>query len=267
MAEKMTTLCKKLFGWTTKKKSYIRFYSVYPGVIDLFPITKSAVLDRKFLNRELYPDHMLATSNCPGLKKLVSTGFIIPAPADFEITTNGDNISMNWREPIVFDKGIIGTESYIATHPSQQTLPLIDNTTTLATTIKVETPWRVDASNDIVFLQLPVAYNDEHRFVAATGILDPIFSHTLNVPLFWKNLNGTTLIKAGTPLCQLIPVPRKYLNLAEYDITIENADELDMQRERAYNYAANCVILEKDTLSSRLHRVSKILKKFKRRTS
>jgi hypothetical protein len=84
--------------------------------------------------------------------------------------------------------------------------------------------------------------------------------------MFWKQLNGTTLVKAGTPLCQLIPVLRKNLNLNEYDISINNADENDMNRERAYNFAANCIILEKDSLSARLHRASKILKKFKRRT-
>ena len=260
----MTTLCKKLFGRFSKKKPYIRFYSVYPGVIDLFPIIKSSTVDRKFLNRNLYPSDMLATSNCPGLKKIISAGFIIPAPADFEITTDGDGSSVKWHEPMVFHKGFPGTESYVATHPPAQTRPLVDQTT-LATVIKIETPWRVDASEDIVFLQMPVTYNDEHRFMSATGILDPIFSHTLNVPLFWKHLEGTTLVKAGTPLCQLIPIPRRNLNLAEYEVSIENADELDMQRERAYNYAANCVILEKDLLSSRLHRVSKILKKFKRR--
>lgn len=262
----MTTLCKKLFGKFSKKKPYIRFYSVYPGVIDLFPIIKSSKLDRKFLDKTLYPVDMLPTSNCPGLKKISSTGFIIPAPADFEIITNGDGTSVNWREPIVFHKGLPGTESYIATHPPQQTVPLIDQETTLATTIKIETPWRVDASEDVVFLQLPVMYSDEHRFTAASGILDPLFTHTLNVPVFWKNLNSVTFVKAGTPLCQLIPILRKDLNIAEYDITIENANDNDMQREMAYNYAANCVILEKDLLSSRLHRVSKILKKFKRRS-
>jgi hypothetical protein len=262
----MTILCKKIFSLFTKKKPYIRFYSVYPGVIDLFPIIKSSLVDRKFLNKDLYPQHLLSTFNCPGLKKIVTTGFVIPAPADFEITTNGDGSSFSWIEPIVFDKGLPGTESYVSSHPPYQTSPLIAGTDTLHTTIKIETPWRVDASNDIVFIQMPVAYNNEDRFVAAIGILDPMFTHTLNIPMFWKQLNGTTLVKAGTPLCQLIPVLRKNLNLNEYDISINNADENDMNRERAYNFAANCIILEKDSLSARLHRASKILKKFKRRT-
>ncbi len=260
----MTTLCKKLFGRFIKKKPYIRFYSVYPGVVDLFPIVKSSTIDRKFLNKGLYPSDILPTSNCPGLKKIISTGFIIPAPADFEITTNGDGSTVEWREPMVFHKGMPGTESYVATHPPQQTEPLVDESI-LSTVIKLETPWRVDASEDIVFIQMPVTYNNETRFMSATGVLDPMFSHTLNVPLFWKNLNEKTLVRAGTPLCQLIPIPRKTLNLAEYDVSIENANTTDMERERAYNYAANCVILEKDLLSSRMHRVSKILKNFKRR--
>lgn len=262
----MTTLCKKLFGNWFKKKPYIRFYSLYPGVLELFPIVKSIEIKRQFLDKSNYPPETLSTANCPGLKKIASAGFIIPAPADFEITTNGDGSSFSWVEPMVFGKGLPGTESYINSHTKEQTSPLISNIhETLATAIKVETPWRFETSEDVVFLQLPVMYNNESRFVAASGILDPVFSNTVNVQLFWKKLNGTELVRAGTPLCQYIPILRKDLNLNEYDILIENADNLDFQREASYNFAANCVVLKHDPLSARLIRASKILKSFKRR--
>lgn len=266
MVEKMTTLCNKLFGRWFKKKPYIRFYSLHPGVLELFPIIRSSQIKRKFLDRSNYSETVLPTSNCPGLKKIVSSGFIVPAPADFEITTNGDGSSFSWVEPIVFNKGLPGTDSYIDSHNKEQTMPLISDTNeTLGTIIKVETPWRFETSEDVVFLQLPVMYNNEDRFIAASGILDPLFSNTVNIQLFWKKLNGTELIRAGTPLCQYIPILRKDLNLNEYDISIENADSYDFQREASYNFAANCVILNKDPISARLIRARKILKKFIRR--
>lgn len=262
----MTTLCKKLFGWATKKKPYIRFYSVFPGVADLFPIVKASSFDRPGLQKDKYPDNVLPTSNCPGIKRFAGLGWVITAPADFEISTIGDKASFSWREPMVFGKGQPGTEAYISSHPTEQAAPIIDDLdTTVSTVVKVETPWRIEASDDIVFLQVPMSYNNESRFVAASGVLDPRFSHAVNIQLFWKQLEGTTLVRAGTPLCQYIPVLRKDLNHSEFDVSVEEANENDFRREIGYNYAANCVMLATDPLSSRLTRARTILNKYKTR--
>jgi hypothetical protein len=262
MAEKMTTLCKTLFGFFRKKKPYFRFYSMHPGVLELFPIVKSSTVVRNFSNKNLY--QQLPTSNCPGLTKISSTGYVVTAPADFIITTNGDGCSFEWQEPIIFSKGVPGSESYVSSHSIEQTLPLLDDIDdTLKTTIKIETPWRVHASDDVIFLQLPVVYNNENRFSAAIGIFDPKFTSSINIQLFWKRLNSKELVRAGTPLCQMIPIMRKDLNINEYECSIENANSYDIQREMSYNYAANCTILKYDAFAVRLKRASKILKIFK----
>lgn len=257
----MITAIKNFFK--KKKKSTIRWYSVYDGVVDLYPIVRSNTLRRSCLQKEHYPDNVLPTSNCPGIIRIASAGFIIPAPADFEIITNGDGASFSWRQPIVFGKGQPGTESYIATHDAAQAVPIMDDpTSTLNTVIKVETPWRVETSDDIVFLQVPITYNNESRFVAAHGILDPRYSHVINVQLFWKKLEGTELVRAGTPLCQYIPIKRTDLAMSDYSFTVENANDVDWKKERAYNFSANGVILEHDPLSSRMARAKKILTKY-----
>lgn len=270
MAEKTNTIVSnmlnKIKNWFNfDRKPYIRFYSTFPGVMDLYPPIRSVELKRPFTKSET-PPNVRPVKQCPGILKIASTGWIITAPADFVIQTTGDGASFSWREPIQFDKGMPGTESYIASHDSSQTDPILDSAEdTLRTVIKVETPWRVECSDDIVFMQLPVTYNNESRFQAAIGILDPRYSHVVNVQLFWKQLNGETLIRAGTPLCQYIPIKRKDLQYNSFDVSIENADELDYQKERAYNFAANSIFLETDQLSSRLQRASKILTKYKHR--
>ena len=48
-----------------------------------------------------------------------------------------------------------------------------------------------------------------------------------------------------------------------FNAIIDESTETDHRREAAYNYAANCVILEDDHLGSRLQRSSKILNKYK----
>ncbi len=266
MAGKMiTSLIKKFFN---KQKPHLRFYSLYPGVADVYPIFQASKLPRNFTKNQPPPQVERLEANvakCPGIRKVAMTGWVVPAPADFIIRTNGDGVSFEWREPIKFDKEMPGTESYIMMHTESQTVPVLDDVeNTLRTTVKVETPWRVDASDDIVLLQLPLTYANEPRFTAAHGILDPMQSHVINLQLFWNVLEGETLIRAGTPLAQYIPIKRSELNYSAYDHSVASQPtEVDIQREKAYNYAANCSLLDKDTLASRLKRAKAVLTKYK----
>lgn len=253
-----------LFDWFKKMKPYIRFYSLEPGVTDLYPIIKSSALKRGYTEVP-QPDGYPSSKNCPGIKKVVSSGWIVTAPADFTIKTMGDGVRLEWAEPYRFSKVTPNMDAYVSAHGHSQTEPLLDDpANTLKTAVKLETPWRVEASEDIVLLQVPVAYNNESRFTAATGVLDTRYGHLLNVQLFWHVLEGETLVRAGTPLCQLIPVSRKMLSSSSYDVTIDNATEQDREKERKFNYAANCVFLNSDNLASRISRTLTILNKYKK---
>ena len=261
-------MLKRLQSWFTKKeKPFIRFYTLEEGVLTLYPITKSASVKRKFMEEDQIGDmpETLSSKNCPGIKKIISTGWIVPAPADFSISTVGDGVSFEWNEPYRFTKINDGMDSYVAGHTRSQTEPLLDDPDIfLKTTIKIETPWRIEASDDVVFLLMPVTYNNEERFRAATGILDPKYGHLINVQLFWKKLEGKTVVKAGTPLCQIIPVSRRALSTSAYNVTIDVANDVDIKKEREFNYASNCAFLHHDKLSSRLGRIIAVLNKYKK---
>ena len=49
-------------------------------------------------------------AKCPALKQWGSTGFIVPAPCDFKIITNGDGVTVDWQAPTLLDTdaGFIG---------------------------------------------------------------------------------------------------------------------------------------------------------------
>ncbi len=248
-----------------KKKPYIRFYSLEPGVTDLFPIVKSSSIKRSYTEAP-QPDEYPSSKNCPGIKKIVSSGWVVRAPADFTIITTGDGVRMEWVEPYRFSKVTPNMDAYVSSHGATQTEPILDDpTTTLKTTVKLETPWRIETSDDIVLMQIPFTYNNESRFTAAHGILDTRYGHALNVQLFWHVLEGKTLVRAGTPLSQLIPIPRKMLNNSSYDVIIDDATEIDREKERKFNYAANCVFLNSDSLASRITRSLTVLNKYKKR--
>ena len=87
------------------------------------------------------------SANCPGIKQLCRTGYVVTAPMDFIIQTNGDGASFSYEIPNQFSRHT----NYISNHDPSQVMPLIDSPRdTLAHIIKLETPWRVRSSDDIV---------------------------------------------------------------------------------------------------------------------
>lgn len=264
MITQIKNLIYKLFNKTTP---YVRFYSLESGVLELFPIIPSSKVKRSFTSSPVVEKEP-SSKFCPGIKKIVSAGWIVTAPADFLIKPSDDGLRFDWIEPWQFGSEAMtlrGT-SYIADHGPNQVVSLLDDfDNTLKSVVKVQTPWRVEASDDIVLLQLPVTYNNESRFYSATGIFDPKYGYQVNVQLFWKKLDGETIVKAGTPLCQFIPMSRKHLSTNLYNVTIDDASANDIKKEKAFVYAANCVMLSTDTLSARIDRTKKILSKFSKK--
>lgn len=257
-------MISKLFSkFKKEEKPSIRFFCLEPGVSDLYPITRSASIKRKWMTEST--QEFVSSANCPGINKIVSSGWVMLAPADFIISTNGDKVHFEWLEPYRFTKVTPGMDAYIASHSKEQTEIFLDDEETLKTVIKIETPWRVEGDDDILLLQMPVQYNNEDRFTAATGILDLRYAHLMNVQLFWKKLEGSTLVRAGTPLCQYIPVSRKALSTSSYNVLIETANQQDQIKEHEFNYASKCVILKHDTLASRLTRTLAVLKKYRKK--
>ena len=66
-------------------------------------------------------------------------------------------------------------------------------------------------------------YKDDYRFTVCPGI----FEHELglariNVPVFWHNTSGEFLIKAGTPIAQLIPIKTDTI---DYSLTNKTEDK------------------------------------------
>jgi hypothetical protein len=248
------------------KKSWIRFYSLEPAVVDLFPVVPASTLHRTWREPEVKKKKcpfsgLISSSNCPAITTFSSLGYVVVAPADFIITTNGDGINFNWQTNCIFTKGMNG---YIANHDEEQTVPILDDpNNTLRTIVKIETPWRVKASDDVVLLQTPVHYMNESRFSVATGILDPKFAHVVHVQMFWKVLEGETVIKAGTPLAQYIPMSRKYLSPKNFDLIVDKAGKLEYDLEESFQYANTANILKFDSIQNRINRVTRVLNAYR----
>jgi hypothetical protein len=228
-----------------KKKPFVRFVNLIPGIESAHPVIRTNEFKFNWLrNASLDFKERLATAStarmltgvnrCPGILQYLKQGFIVTAPIDFTISTDlSDPGNFRWTSPSDFKwEG----DPYIGFHSPDQLskfVPIRDDT--LSTVVKVNTFWRINSSPDIIFLQLPIAYPDHNNFTAVHGIIDCEHYVEINVQMFWHRLNDTVLIKAGTPLCQLIPIPRNLIT----DLIVEPATEHDYYVAKSWKYLVN----------------------------
>jgi hypothetical protein len=221
-----------------KNNPTVRFVNLIPGVKEAHPIApakefipgwiKKAATTYKEQAKILDEGQAITKGNiinCIGIRKFFQAGFVIPAPFDFRILPDTDGINFKWQAPInpsAFTD--FPLEEYIASHTAEQLSDFMPfRTDTLKSLVKIQTFWRVRATEDIVFLQIPFAYSDHTNFSASHGIVDPYDTPEVNIQLFWHNLDKPILITAGTPLAQWIPVPRDYAaNLLVEDPTVDD---------------------------------------------
>ena len=287
-----------MFNLFKKKKKWIRFYSIQPGVEALQPWIPAGKLKRKWKTDALKKyyskdsscpvmkvkrlwDNKQAVLNgfsgeenhedleglfqhavtCPALTTLFETGFVMVTPADFVIKQRGDGKDFAWVSQAMFNHD---NPTYVKGHIAYQTEGMRDLVNPFApvndTVVKLELPWRIQAHDDIVFLQIPIPYWDEKRFSIPTGIVDPRYSYEVNLQLFWHSIEeGEYLVKAGTPLAQWIPIERKYLNNKEYDVIIETANEEDLKNNKIMEFNRSMHFTETTTLANRIKTQEKIL--------
>ena len=75
--------------------------------------------------------------------------------------------------------------------------------------IKINTPWHVRIPKVYKMLQTMPAFGDENRFLTISGIVEEEHGIVkLNFPMYWFD-RGTTLLKQGTPIAQLIVIKQE----------------------------------------------------------
>lgn len=192
-----------MLGSTSK----LRFFNIIDGVAANYPIT-AASPQRDWLkqpnedltrlrtqlksNRCPFTRRIGNVAKCPGIHSITSAGYTIPTPVDIRIVSSSDNIHIDLPSDV----------------------PILINYHTLPYTqqkiIKFDFGWRVQASNDILLQFMPIPYTEENRFTSTVGLLDPTISSTLNVQVYWNILDGVHIIRAGTPMTQLLPIKKNF---------------------------------------------------------
>jgi len=236
----------------------ITFFTTIPGVADAFPIIKASEYRPSWINaaKESYLKKQEESRGisfahayrCPGIFDLMSSGYIVTLPWDIMIDTYGDGQKFKWTLPSG-DLQQLTLAPFVTAHgPDGIAENIPQRPGSLKTIIKFNTPWYVIAPKGVKFLVLPISYPDTHEFESYSGILEPGYSNEINIQVRWNILNGKHIIKAGTPMCQLIPLTNE-----KFELEIRDATDHDRKWIAKKDYFFNLSFVFKRNLAKRMY--------------
>ena len=190
---------------------------------------RSAQVYKELLKQNLLDDSKLGTIKCPGIREISSKGYILTSWFDVSILTTDNPIAFQYAIPQQltpyleehnFGKNVI---KWFSGDLPQINIPLPEHS--LQTLIKIVTPWTVTVPNGWSLLIMPIPYPDQPEFACTHGILESGDNYEINPILAIHKRPGELFIKAGTPLCQFIPI--KHNNI---DVEILSSEKVTSQQ-------------------------------------
>lgn len=213
------------FNKLVKQAPSITFMSFIPHLEDMYPIYSASEATFPWIS-ESYAEGQPRlkdysstrqngiTAKCSGIVGLSQRGWIVSSWCDIVIETTGDGETFKSRSALPpesfshLPKGANGAPLGFFPPSVYGSLPSTGlPANTLKTLIKFHLPWTFRITPGWGLLTLPLEYTPEHRFSAAIGVINPRISQQLNPVLYWHVMKGQTLIKAGTPLMRIVPIP------------------------------------------------------------
>lgn len=209
----------------------IEFFSTIKGLTETFPVIEAKNFTPKWALKAKEEFNLLEDKNnshiamCPGIFDSFKTGFIIRSWCDIEIHSN-DNLEGFVASQDLEDllgKPVLQIQSGDGLGKLLPKRPWSNKDI-----LKINTPWHI--KSNLKFLMIPLPYSDEFGLESTIGILDPSISSEINIQAY-INGRGILRIKAGDPICQLIPLNEKNENIKVRDA---NKNDLEYIQKRKY---------------------------------
>jgi len=227
----------------------IEFFHNEPSIIKLFPIIESKNLKLNWVKKARQDfQNKVEESNdknpkfkhllkCPGIFELFKYGYIVTLHRDIIIKKMDDETSNPYQ--IFFyhliTKNSAGESLYDIRVPirgfavsvvSESSMNLIAKPPWASSNfiLKIDTGWHVIAPKGVKFIMLPIAYPDTFDFTSTIGIFNPALSTDINFQMYWNEIETETLIRAGTPLGQLIPISEKKYKMVQRIMNQQDRD-------------------------------------------
>ena len=229
-------------------KKSIKFYCSLPEIKEKYPIIparnfhpnwakQSAHAYKALVKNTSQFSRTTGTIKCPGIKDICSKGYILTSWFDISILTTSNPIEFQYAVPQGlpeylktrnFNKDLI---KWFSGDVPQVSIPLPESS--LQTLLKISTPWVVSIPKGWSLMIMPIPYPDEPEFTCTHGLLESGNFYEINPIVSIHKRPGEILIKAGTPLCQLVPMKTDTIDveILDYDSSIE-------KKEQVWNYNA-----------------------------
>jgi len=194
---------------SAKIKSYVDWPKVKPGEILVIPKDNRLIENPPRSNSKGWPkwwkDMPKETSgtilSCKGIQDYLSLGITVPLWCDLEVFPMGRDVSAKTSDS-VFDVQRFSYEQAMGS-------PIVeDREVPYGGFPKVVSPFLYKTAPGYSMLALPMLYEPDPRYQVLPAVVHTDFYHTLNLVL--RVMSGESfIIKAGTPVLQLIPFKRK----------------------------------------------------------
>jgi len=218
----------------------IIFFSSVLGLAETFPIrpAKEVVPKWAYVARQDYIKNKdkkeMHIYKCPGIFDTFGSGYIISAWHDIELETDGSKFRLTIPDKQLnelLEKETLQEQTWNANIVKFIPKP----PWAVKSILKINTPWHILAPKGVKFLIIPLPYPDDFQFQSCIGILDPGVSSELNVQGYWNDTGtGPRVIKAGTPLAQVIPITEK--NYAHIVRDKTDSDSKWLQKRKFLNF-------------------------------
>ena len=183
------------------------------AVKDTMPIVRAGQIQRPWIKKVARGNikdeegRSRSSSRCPGIIDVMREGFVIRAWCDIAIVIDGEDFT--WKIPHEMI-GPGGNNIEVVTyHHDFHLFKHLENKPrhSFGHVLKINTPWFIDIPKGYKLLQIPVTYVDQNTFTSFIGMMEyELGLHSLNIPFVLHKNRGEVIIKAGTPLAQLIPI-------------------------------------------------------------
>lgn len=159
----------------------------------------------------------------------MTLGVIVPMPYDIAISSRDNGAQLEVFAPDInnSDYGLDGDQA--ATAIPQESIGGMSP----YPIIKLETPYWIRSSKKVSCLMLPVI-NRFSSISVVSGLVDSDrFDTKLKFFLYWTGPDGDFVIKAGTPIAQIIPIHRKKYRIIKKYISKKDVNQRNSYQKRS----------------------------------
>lgn len=232
-------------------KPKFKFKIEHPSITDEFPIYPAKQYKRKWVKNcaNAYRKYKqvsdgrattITAAKCPGIRDIMESGYILQTWYDFTIETTKDDHQIYY--PSKFQSDYLDKIGY--THPLIKTFNTKESPMRIPVganhhlIFKYYIPGAIEFPKGYSLLLLPIAYDDNPVFSACPGRLTR-YESDFNIHLFWHTVEGRVTVRAGTPLCQLIPIKDDNIPIETIDATdkdIRKATAKCLQKQNRFSF-------------------------------